>query len=348
MPELFNRITQKRQTYYYPSAMKYIQNPGITSILVIIASFLIFSGCVKTEFALDPESLKTWEIFNATNGMGSDSIWTLFEDNEGNIWVGSVNNGVSKFDGKVWTIYNVANGLINNTVLCIAQDGYDRMWFGTSGGLSILSGNSMTNIVDFGAVYALLKDYDDNMWLSTYNNPVLEYKNNEWFEYYDDECEWCNVVNVLFEDNERNIWFGSEADLKKLTSQTTTSYSQSDGLPGSGIRSMHQDTWGNIWIASFGSPNVVKYDGESFESVSLSTGLSVGIVTSIASDNSGNLWFGLLSMGSMKYNGSVMERYSTRDGLPGKSVTKILKDKKGYLWFGTIDGGVAKYMPDLN
>jgi two-component system sensor histidine kinase ChiS len=328
--------------------MQYRRTTGITSILVLVVSYLFLSGCVKTENAINPESLKTWEIYNTENGLGSDSVWTLFEDKESNIWVGTENNGVSKFDGKIWTIYNVASGLIDNSVVSITQDGYGYMWFGTLGGLSILANNEWTNIADFGGIYALLKDHEDNMWLCTDNYPVLEYKNNQWYQYHDDECEWCNIVNVLFEDNEKNIWLGSEQDLKKLTGQTMTSYNQSDGLPGGGITSLHQDIWGNIWIASWGSPNVIKYHNGNFESVSLSTGLSIEFVTSIASDNNGNVWFGLKYMGAIKYNGSVMERYSDKDGLPYESVTKILKDKHGYLWFGTLNGGVAKYLPGLN
>src|ERR1035437_9193112 len=311
--------------------MKYKKTPGITSILILVVFNLFLCGCVKTENAINPESLKTWEIYNIKNGLGSDSVMSLAEDKEGNIWVGTLNNGVSKFDGKMWTIYNVASGLIDNMVLNIAQDGYGRMWFGTSGGLSIFLDNKWTNIADYGSDYA-----------------ILEYKNNKMYQYYDTLCESCNVVTVLFEDNEKNIWFGSEQDLKKLTSQTMTSYTQSDGLPGGGIRSMHQDIWGNIWIASSGSANVVKYNSGNFESISLSTGLSIEFVNSIASDNNGNVWFGLLYWGSIKYNGSLMKSYTVKDGLPDKSVMKILKDKHGYLWFGTMNGGVAKYMPDLN
>jgi ligand-binding sensor domain-containing protein len=328
--------------------MKYKNTPVITSVLIVVVFYLFLAGCVKTENAIDPESLKIWEIHNMENGLGSDSVLSLAEDNEGNIWVGTLNNGVSKFDGKIWTIYNVASGLIANPVLSIAQDGYNRMWFGTSEGLSIFSDNKWTNIADYGSVYAILKDHDDNMWWSTSNYGVLEYKNNVIYQYYDTLCEWCNVVNALFEDNERNIWFGSEQDLKKLTSQTTTSYNQSDGLPGGGIRSINQDIWGNLWIAASGSPNAIKYNNGNFEWVSLSTGLSLSFVNSIATDNNGNVWFGLLQQGSIKYNGSLMEPYTVKDGLPGKSVTKILKDRHGYLWFGTLNGGVAKYMPGPN
>jgi ligand-binding sensor domain-containing protein len=328
--------------------MKYIKIYDIILILFPLVTSLFLSGCVKTEDANDPESLVNWGIYNMQNGLGSDSVTTLAEDKEGNIWVGTNNNGVSKFDGKMWTIYNVASGLIDNSVLSIAQDGYGRMWFGTSGGLSILSDNKWTNTADYGAVFAILKDHDDNMWWSTSTYAVLEYTKNTIYQYYDISCDRCNMVKVLFQDNERNVWFGSEQDLKKLTSQTTISYDQSDGLPGGGIRSMHQDIWGNIWIASMGSPDVVKYNNGNFESVSLSTGLSLGFVNSIASDNNGNAWFGLLYQGLKKYNGSVMESYTVNDGLPDLSVVSILRDRHGYLWFGTLDGGVAKYMSGLD
>ncbi len=328
--------------------MNHCHAQGIPSILVLVISYMFLSGCVESENVIDPESLETWEIYNAENGLGSDSVWTMAEDEEGNIWVGTMNNGVSKFDGNTWTIYNVSSGLINNAVQCIAQDGYGNMWIGTSGGLSILSHNEWTSISDFGGVYAILKDYDDNMWLSTDYYPILEYKNNTWYQYYDDQCEMCNLVYVFFEDNERNLWIGSEADLKKLTSNSTTSYTQSDGLPGGAVMSIHQDIWGNIWIGTRRSANVAKYYNGKFELVSLSNGLSINWISSIASDNNGNVWFGSLGIGALNYNGSMMQPYTDKDGLPDNSVTKILRDKNGYLWFGTMRNGVARYMPGMN
>jgi ligand-binding sensor domain-containing protein len=327
------------------------RTPGIISILVLVVSCLFLSGCVESEYVIDPESLKTWEIFNSKNGLGSDSVWTMTEDIEGNIWIGTVNNGVSKFDGKTWTNYNEDNGLINNWVRSIAQDGYGDMWFGTDEGLCILSGNKWTYYApEFGSVDAILRDYYDNMWVSSYNYPVLEYKNNEWHSFYDDTCYLCNIVPVIFEDNERNIWIGSLGDLKKITKNTTISYTKGDGVSLQQISSIHQDIWGNIWIAVGYWPLVIKYNNEKFEKVSLlSLGLSSSGVNTITSDNKGNVWFGTSGDGAIKYNGSIMEPYTLKNGLPGKSIImKILKDKHGYLWFGSLNGGVAKYNPWLD
>ena len=328
--------------------MKAINPSRIASIFILVASILLLSDCIKSEYYIDPESLEIWEIYNTENGLGCDSVWTLAEDQEGNIWVGTMYNGVSKFDGKTWTNYTTEDGLLDNSVLSIAQDGYGYMWFGTRSGLSIFYDNTWTNITDFGGVRSILRDYDDNIWIATSDYAVMEYKNSTWHQYYDSECEWCNVVNVIFEDKERNIWLGSDQDLKKIDDQTVITYTQSDGIPGSSIKSIGQDMWGNIWVGSTGSSNVARYNNGIFEQVALSNGLAVNIVSSIAADNRGNVWFGLFVTGAMKFNGSIMESFTVKDGLPGRSVTIILKDKHGYLWFGTIDGGVAKYMPGLD
>ncbi len=328
--------------------MKHNQAHGFILIFCLAASYFLISGCVESENFIDPESLKTWEIYNMENGLGSDSVWTIAEDKEGNIWVGTINNGVSKFDGKTWTIYNVDNGLINNAVLSIAQDGYGDMWFGTKGGLSILSDNRWTHITSFGGVYALLRDYNDNMWLSTNDYAVLEYENNHWYQYYDDECEWCNIVEVLFEDKERNIWFGTWDGLKKISDQTITAYNQDNGFPGGIIRAMHQDVWGNMWIGISWAPFVIRFNNGNFDRISLSNGFELNYTTTIASDNEGNVWFGESDTGAIKYNGSFMQAFSVKEEFPFKSVTKILKDRNGCLWFGSMNGGVARYMPGLD
>ena len=326
--------------------MRLMRTPVDLCILILAAYCLMISGCVESENAIDPESLKTWEYYTTSNGLGSDSIWTMAEDREGNIWVGTMNNGVCKFDGEKWTIYNEDNGLLNNAVLCIAQDGHGFMWIGTQGGLSILANNAWTNMPELGVIQAILKDNDDNMWISSDNYYVLEYRNNTWYQYYDYQCEWCNYVNVLFEDSDGNMWLGSEVALKKLDNQNMTYYTQDDGLPGGAVRTIHQDIWGNIWIGTSRCGDVARLSNGKLEQVSLSNFLTVNFITSAASDNYGNVWFGLLAKGAVKYNGSYMEPWTIKDGLPGASVMKILCDRNGYLWFCTMDSGIARYLPD--
>jgi len=321
---------------------------GVVSFLFLLLVCILLIGCKETWDTIDPENFKTWEYFTTQNGLGSDSVTALAEDDQGNIWVGTINNGVSKYDGKEWIIYNEENGLLNDTVWSIAQDGNGFMWIGTNEGLSILVDDTWQHFAEFGCIYAILNDYHDHMWISTENYAVLEWDFQGWRIWYDKECEWCNYVNVLFEDRERNIWFGTWGGLKKITNNRITYYNTDNGFPGGIVWSMYQDHWGNIWIGVSWASFVVRYDNRNFEAITLANGFQLNLITSISSDNEDNLWFGENDMGAIKYNGSLMKAYTVKNGLPGNLITTILKDKEGYLWFGTMGGGAARYMPGLN
>ncbi|NMC40003.1 MAG: hypothetical protein GYA43_02335, partial [Bacteroidales bacterium] len=321
---------------------------GILSFLSLVTITLLLKGCEGSWDTIDPESFKTWEYFTTQNGLASDSVKVLAEDSEGNIWVGTLDNGVSKYDGKEWTIYNEENGLLDNDIWSIAQDGNGYIWIGTSKGLSILANGTWTHIPEFGCVYALMKDYYDHMWVSSDNYYATEWDRDKWISWYDEEQDWSNYINVFFEDRERNIWFGAFGGLKKITGGRITYYDPDNGFPGGVVGSMYQDHWGNIWIGIGLAPFVVRYNKKAFERVNLDNGLKLNNITSISSDNEENLWFGEDNHGAIKYNGSLMDTYSKKDGLPGLLVTSIIRDREGFLWFGTLDGGVARYMPGLD
>ncbi|MBN2633130.1 MAG: hypothetical protein JXR66_06215, partial [Bacteroidales bacterium] len=230
----------------------------------------------------------------------------------------------------------------------IAQDGSGFMWIGTNAGLSFLANGTWSHITEFGCVYALMKDYNNHMWVSTENYVPLEWDLNNWVSWYDKEYKWYNYVNFFFEDRERNIWFGTWDGLKKITNGSITYYNTDNGFPGGEVMSIYQDYWGYLWIGVKWASAVIKYDYRSFETVSLVNGFPLNIITSISSDNEENLWIGARDRGAIKFNGSLMKTYTVKDGLPGNFITTILKDRHGYLWFGTQGGGVARYMPGLN
>ena len=320
----------------------------IKSLTFLFFISIFFFACEKTENAINPETINEWEIYNKSNGLGDNFVWSMVEDSEGNIWVGTVNNGVSKYDGEKWTVYNTSNGLIDNSVISIAEDKDGDMWFGTLGGISVMTSDEWIDIANIGGYeftpWALLSDSRGDMYVGTSYLGLLLYKNNEWFQIFDSECGECNNINCIFEDNDNNIWFGSDGDLKEYDNQNINKYTTSNGLPEGEIKAIHQDNWGNLWVGSSGGEFVAKYKNGKFSPVSLFNGMPIYALSSIVSDRIGNVWFGLIGDGAVEYNGSVMKSYFEKDGLPDNTILTMLKDSKGYLWFGTSEGGVAKYI----
>lgn len=72
-------------------------------------------------------------------------VYSINEDNNGNIWVGTVDAGVWKYDGKDLTNYTTKNGLTSNAVNTIYKDQNGELWFGTDGnGICKFNGKTFT------------------------------------------------------------------------------------------------------------------------------------------------------------------------------------------------------------
>lgn len=60
-------------------------------------------------------------------------VWTINEDKSGSLWIGTIDAGVWKYDGKILTNYTSKDGLANNAINTIYNDKKGELWFGTSG-----------------------------------------------------------------------------------------------------------------------------------------------------------------------------------------------------------------------
>jgi ligand-binding sensor domain-containing protein len=60
--------------------------------------------------------------------------WTINEDNDGNLWIGTIDAGVWRYDGKKLKNYTVKDGLTSNAIWTIYKDRKGELWFGTVGG----------------------------------------------------------------------------------------------------------------------------------------------------------------------------------------------------------------------
>ncbi|MCZ4242721.1 sensor histidine kinase [Pedobacter punctiformis] len=65
--------------------------------------------------------------FTTNEGLPSNHIYDIVEDNKGFLWI-ATDNGVSRFDGKYFQNFSIKNGLPSNDVLQILKDGDGNIW----------------------------------------------------------------------------------------------------------------------------------------------------------------------------------------------------------------------------
>lgn len=71
-----------------------------------------------------------FQHFNKSNGLQGNSIYRLYQDQEGFIWLNGP-NGISRFDGNTFRHFNTRNGLPRNEIWNLLPDQKGKMWFFT-------------------------------------------------------------------------------------------------------------------------------------------------------------------------------------------------------------------------
>ncbi len=104
------------------------------------------------------------------------------------------------------------------------------------------------------------------------------------------------------------------------------------------IRSIFQDSNGNLWFGTLGE-GAVRYDVKTLRYFSNTDGLISKSIHAINEDKAGHLWFGT-DQGVYKFDGKKFRNYKERDGLANIDISRqgILVDKTGKVWVGTHEG----------
>lgn len=314
---------QKRKTVELKEPKTYTSADIVTSSLIDKNGDLWFGTTTEGIYRFNGEKFSN---FNEDDGLCTNQIWDIIEDNRGIIWL-ATNKGLCKYDGKIFTqislpyvdtssewyknIYPTVNPNQANSII---QDKNGIFWIGTSGG---------------GAY-----KYDG----TTFQN-ILAEKGRK----YEDSLHH-NVIQSIIQEKNGNIWFASMSNggITKYDGETFQEFKTGSGLSDNMVRYLYQDLEGNIWIGTNGNRNggLDKFDGKNFRNFNESSGLCSNNVTVIFQSSDGKVWFGSDREALCYFeNGS----FKSLDKLSGISIRTILEDKDGNLWFGGRKGYLWKY-----
>lgn len=119
-------------------------------------------------------------------------VFCLYEDNKNNIWIGTLGNGLFKYNTKKDSItwYNNNNGFIHETAAAIIQDNSGYLWIGGNAGLSKLNIEKNT-FVNFNKKDGLLSN--------SFNfNSVYKSPNNELFFGNSKGINYFNPSKIIY------------------------------------------------------------------------------------------------------------------------------------------------------
>ena len=282
---------------------------------------------------------------NPNDPKSINSVFSICEDNSGNIWIGTFGGGLNKLvqseKNKSYPKFihyendpDDPTSLSNNAIRVIYKDNNGNLWIGTDSGLNKLISGA------------------DEMSPATF----LSYINN----LKDSTSISNNMVWSIYQDKQETIWIGTSGGLNKLIpsdnnhSQATfihytNEFGNPSSLSGNQVSSMYEDNSGNFWIGTEeGGLNKFDRKSEQFIRFKEKDGLPDNSIKGILGDDEGNLWLST-GNGLSKFNTKTktFKNYSTKDGLQGTWFQggAYFKNKNGEMFFGG-NNGFNSFHPD--
>jgi signal transduction histidine kinase/streptogramin lyase len=286
---------------------------------------VLWVGITGSLLRIDPRSGDYAFFHPSGSGLHFDPV-AIAEDSQGNLWVGTVTEGLYRFNRSTGKFQNYVHrpddpsSLSANTIIRIFVDRAGRIWLATGNGLDRFDPSTGH--------------------FATYKRDLQSRTEN----YFD-----------IDEDRNGGLWLGGTSGLQHfdpVTAKFTGYEHKLDdplSLSDNRVTSVHVDPAGTVWAATESGLDKLNPESGRFTSYYTKDGLPSDRVNCILEDQRGNLWMST-NRGISRFDpgANTFKNYSTADGLPGMDFTGWLtcsKGTTGRMFFGGFSGATSFY-PD--
>jgi streptogramin lyase len=293
-----------------------------------------------------------YQTFNS--GIQSNSLTAIAIDNNNVKWIGSLANGLIRFDELSFTNYNSLNSAIpSNIINCVSVDKLNNIWVGTDKGIGVFNGSSWitydVNNSGLSSHYINVIKFDEagNTWIGTSAN-LVKFDGVNWTLYNDTSgVDW---IEDFFVEEQNKIWLGTKAaGIFILQDNSYNSFSKIQyNYPTYSISSVSPDNSNNIWFTflpdTSGRGGVSYWDGGSFTNFFIGT--QQNSIKNIFIDEQNFKWIAT-SEGLVVFDAQNNKTvYTTNNSLiSSNNIISSVRDANGIVWITTFASGLNKFKP---
>lgn len=270
----------------------------------------------------------------------------LFEDNEGNIWVGTFGSGLYKFALKRSSFLEIGTQTDAKVNALIFETGHGIL-LGTSKGLFESKEGTKpfekikNNLGETGIVSVCM--FEKDVFLVATDNSKVYFWNkakDTWLE-WDLPVTEQDKIKQIIKDKKGNVWIATSTgailyDIEKKQFKILT---MGDGLAHNYVYSVFADSKDKVWFGTHKS-GLSYYEGKKVVTIKSPLENSGLDINCFVEDNEGRIWVGTSGQGVfvIDENDNFVNYLSTKEGLVSDYVYFFQKDQQGAIWVGHKNG----------
>ena len=116
------------------------------TLLKLLLFGIACNAPIKKDLPKEKQSVEHPNLIKTLGDPRYGNVQCILQDKAGNLWFGTTENGLYKYDGKSFRRFLVADGLNSNSINDILEDKEGRIWIGTKNGINIYDGFAVTEI----------------------------------------------------------------------------------------------------------------------------------------------------------------------------------------------------------
>lgn len=274
------------------------------------------------------------ERVDATDGRPAIAVHAIAGDHEGGLWVGG-SQLIRLYQGATRE-YALQGGSSENRVKSILETSDHTVWVGTVSGLHRLrpGAAAFERVREIrGTVRTLRQTSQGSLWIGMIGQGIRSSNGDTFSAITAPEALPSNTVLSVFEDDEHNVWVGTQAGMLRF-SRTPVRIVPLPQASDSDFGTIYADRDGTLWVVS---TDVFRIRDGVASRYSF-PGLAHVPVRNVFRDRAGALWVGTDGEGIIRIDGNKILRLTTKDGLVNNFVRAMLQSRDGSMWIATDEG----------
>jgi ligand-binding sensor domain-containing protein/two-component sensor histidine kinase len=218
----------------------------------------------------------------------------MYSDLDGDLWVGTANDGLIRFKDRKIRMYTTADGLPTSHAMVVFTSHDGTLWVGNNcGGLSRFDGHRFHTYdekegMSNSCVWSMAEDADHTLWIGTWGGGLNRFRDGRFTSYSREQGLPGVIALSIVAARDGSLWIATREGMSHMQNEHFRNYTMADGLSSDLIMSVYQDRAGGIWAGT--SVGVDRLVGDRFVPVRPDIRLGPIPYTTLEEDSMGNLF----------------------------------------------------------